>query len=230
MYGEGLDVISITCLQRPVPSTLPWRHCAQSHSSALFAGSHRNQQTEWNLTDWGSKTQGNWGINRKNFSEIVHCVERLSSETFRKQEIVNNEITQNCWFFSLKKKKKERKKERKKYSLRIIKGDIQLVDTRGQGCIWMYWGGHEAAGTAVGEEGQRGTLWALDWACTDPCGSEWDCFSWKARMIHMSMWMYTHTCIFVCMCTDFRCCSLSHVSSHSTEFKCQCKKGQGVAF
>lgn len=44
------------------------------------------------------------------------------------------------------------------------------------------------------------------------------------------MWMYTHTCIFVCMCTDFRCCSLSHVSSHSTEFKCQCKKGQGVAF
>ena len=42
--------------------------------------------------------------------------------------------------------------------------------------------------------------------------------------------MYTHTCIFVCMCTDFRCCSLSHVSSHSTEFKCQCKKGQGVAF
>lgn len=37
--------------------------------------------------------------------------------------------------------------------LRLSKGDVQNADTRGQGCIQIYWGGHKILGIAPGIRG-----------------------------------------------------------------------------
>lgn len=75
----------------------------------------------------------------------------------------NNAIIQSCCFLT------HTYSQRRECLLSLSKGDVQNADTRGQGCIQIYWGGHKTLGTAPGRRRNTGlTLSHQPWHTRTP--------------------------------------------------------------
>lgn len=130
---------------------------------------HRNQKADFERLRKQNKC--NLGINLKrrfffrNFSIIFHhCTIVWSISCYLETESTPSDIIiQNCCFLM------HTYTQRRECLLRLSEGDVQNADTRGQGCIQIYWGGHNILGIAPGVRRNSSlTHWS-----TSPCPREW---------------------------------------------------------